>query len=109
MRGGARRLYSIFFRSVWQIPQASTRTRISPGAHYHSSRLMSIDAWRGQKVVFDFLQIGVADPTSFHAHQDFARSDFRNGHLLDGDDTLAFVHSRVHGWRDTPVRIGNRQ
>src|ERR1022692_2858053 len=95
MRGGARRLYSIFFRSVWQIPQASTRTRISPGpisgmgtcstettlwpfkltvrsrkpppgAHYHSSRLMSIDAWRGQKVVFDFLQIGVADPTSFH-------------------------------------------
>jgi hypothetical protein len=25
------RLYSIFFRSVWQIPHASTRTRISPG------------------------------------------------------------------------------
>src|SRR5580704_13883241 len=31
MRGGVRRLYSIFFRSVWQMPQASTRTRISPG------------------------------------------------------------------------------
>src|SRR5260370_27307265 len=30
MRGGASRSYSIFFRSVWQIPQASTRTRISP-------------------------------------------------------------------------------
>src|SRR5579859_379804 len=30
MRGGARRSYSIFFRSVWQMPQASTRTRISP-------------------------------------------------------------------------------
>ena len=29
--------------------------------------------------------------------------------LLDGDDTLAFVYSRVHGGRDTPVRIGNRQ
>src|ERR1039458_10133158 len=24
-----------------------------PGAHYHSSRLMSIDAWRGQKAVFE--------------------------------------------------------
>ena len=31
MRGGASRLYSIFFRSVWQMPQASTRIRISPG------------------------------------------------------------------------------
>ena len=31
MRGGVSRLYSIFFRSVWQMPQASTRIRISPG------------------------------------------------------------------------------
>src|SRR5438270_11271738 len=30
MRGGASRSYSIFFRSVWQMPQASTRTSISP-------------------------------------------------------------------------------
>ncbi len=31
MRGGASRLYSIFFRSVWQMPQLSTRTSSSPG------------------------------------------------------------------------------
>src|SRR5580704_17403235 len=31
MRGAANRLYSIFLRSVWQMPQASTRIRISPG------------------------------------------------------------------------------
>jgi hypothetical protein len=80
-----------------------------PGAHYHSSGLMSIDAWRGQKVVFDLLQIRVADATSFHAHQYLARADFGDRHLLDGDDTLALVYSRVHGRRDTPVRIGNRQ
>src|SRR5271170_1579344 len=30
MRGGANRLYSIFFRSVWQIPQVSTRITSSP-------------------------------------------------------------------------------
>src|SRR5262245_60505158 len=30
MRGGVKRSYSIFFRSVWQTPQASTRTRSSP-------------------------------------------------------------------------------
>src|ERR1700749_2672965 len=30
-RGGGSRLCSIFLRSVWQIPQASTRIRISPG------------------------------------------------------------------------------
>src|SRR5882757_5510172 len=30
MRGGVSRSYSIFFRSVWQTPQASTRIRISP-------------------------------------------------------------------------------
>src|SRR5258708_1912065 len=29
-RGAESRSYSIFFRSVWQIPQLSTRTRISP-------------------------------------------------------------------------------
>ena len=80
-----------------------------PYADHHTSRLMSIDARRGQKVVFDFLQIGVADPAGLHAHQYLARSDFRRGHLFHGDDTLAFVHSRVHSWRDTPVRIGNRQ
>src|SRR5258708_5073162 len=31
MRGGASRLYSIFLRSVWQMPQASTRISSSPG------------------------------------------------------------------------------
>ncbi len=31
MRGGASRLYSIFLRSVWQIPQLSTRISSSPG------------------------------------------------------------------------------
>src|SRR5450755_3085049 len=82
---------------------------IASRAHYHSGGLMSIDAGRGQKVVFDFLQVGMADSTRFHAHQDFARSDLRYGHLLDAYDTLAFVHSRVHRRRNTPVRIGNRQ
>jgi hypothetical protein len=56
---------------------------LPPSAHYHSSRLMSIDARRGQKVVFDFFQIGMADATGFHAHQNLAGTDFRNRYLLD--------------------------
>ena len=54
----------------------------APSAHHNACSLMSIDARRGQKVVFDFLEIGMADSAGFHAHENFAWSDFGNGHLL---------------------------
>ncbi len=98
----------MWWKTTTRSPGAKRRTWL-PSAHYNPGSLMSIDAWGGQKVVFDFLKVGMADSASFDANQHLAGTDFGNGDLLHRDDTLAFVHSRVHGRRDTPVRIGNRQ
>ena len=47
------------------------------GAHVrdHARGLMAVNARRGEQVVFDLLEIGVADAAGFHADEDFARAD----------------------------------
>ena len=82
---------------------------VAAGAHHRPCYLMTIDARRRQKVVFDLFQVGVTDAASFHADQNLARTDFRDGYLFHGNNTPAFVHSGVHSGRDGPVRIGSRQ
>ncbi len=79
------------------------------GGH-HAGGFMPINARRRQQVVFDLLEVGMADSAGFHADQNFAGPNGRSGNLFDGDDTLASINRRVHGVGDcASVRIGNRQ
>ena len=62
---------------------------------HHAGGLVPVDARRRQQIVFDLLQIGVADAASFHADQNLAGADRRRRDLLHGDDAAR---------RDTPRR-----
>ena len=48
----------------------------APHVRDHAGRLMPVDSGRREQVVFDLLEIGVADAAGFHANQDFAGADF---------------------------------
>ena len=50
---------------------------------------VAVDAGRGQQVVFDFLEIGVADAAGFHTNEDLTRADFGRVDGVDGDDGVA--------------------
>ncbi len=65
------------------------------GRHY-ARRLMSKDARRREQVVFDLLEIGVADPAALHADQQFARSDGRRRHLLHRHHAVAGIDRGAH-------------
>ena len=68
---------------------------------------MTVDARRRQQVVFDLLQIGVADAAGFHANQQSRRGRSRAWGPARRHHALALVHSGVHGCRER--RSQNRQ
>ncbi len=49
---------------------------------HHARGFMSIDAGRRQQIVFDLLEIGVADAASLHADQNFAAAQWRESGSL---------------------------
>ena len=73
--------------------------RLNPGSnrHYLSGRLMPVDTGRGQQVVLDLLEVGVADAAALHSHQKFARSNDGYGDRLDAHSAVALVDGSVHG------------
>ena len=80
----------------------------APTARHHSGRFMAVNARRRQQVVFDLLQIGVADAAGFHPDQDLARPDGGRGDLLDATTLCAAIYGGMHGlrvWRS----VQNRQ
>jgi hypothetical protein len=64
----------------------------------YAGRLMSIDARRGEKVVFDFFEIGVADAAGLDTDENFAAADCGSGDLLDIYQALAAINGCVHGF-----------
>jgi len=63
----------------------------------HNARsLMTVDAWGSEKIVLDFLQIGVTDTAGFHAHEQLTRANLRSGHDFNRDDGLPLVHGGAH-------------
>ena len=65
---------------------------------------MAVDAGRRQKIVFDLLQIGVADATALDANQDLARADDGSFNGLDRDPALAPIDSGLHRVRGAALR-----
>jgi hypothetical protein len=57
---------------------------------------MSIDSGRGEQIVFDLLEVGVADTTGFDAHEDLAAPNVRRWHRLHGDFAFAKIHGSLH-------------
>ena len=62
--------------------------------------LMPVNSRRGKQIVFDFLEIGVADATGFDAYEHLARADFRHRNRFHFHLAIAAVHGGVHvaGW-----------
>ena len=51
----------------------------------HAGGLMAVDSGRRQQIVFDFLEIGVADAAGFHPNQNLAGANFGRVDLVDGN------------------------
>ena len=80
------------------------------GCH-HAGGFMAENARRGEQIVFDFLEIGVADAAAFHANQQLAGADGRaSGLRLHRDFAVAGVDGGLHGgWGGDEFRIECRQ
>jgi hypothetical protein len=63
---------------------------------HNTGSFVTIDAWRSEKVVFDFLEIGMADPTAFDADQNLARRDGGCGDRLNRYAAMTEIDSGPH-------------
>ena len=72
-------------------------------------RFMTVNSGRGQKIVLDFFQIGMADAAGFDANQQLARTDVGRRNLFDRYNAAALVNGGAHGRRNRDFKIGNRQ
>ena len=62
------------------------------------------DAWRGQRVVFDLCQIGVADAAGLHENEQFAGADRRDGDIIDGNAAVPAIDGGFHRMWDGLIR-----
>ena len=69
-------MQGMWWKTITRSPAAYLLTS-PPGCRHHARRLMPKNAGRSQQIVFDLLQIGVADAARLHAHQDFPWADAR--------------------------------
>src|SRR5260370_42224359 len=62
--------------------------------------------WRRRNVgVKDLFYVGATDPASRNFDEHFAVGHFRDRDLLDADDSLFAVHTRVHGLGNGTKRL----
>jgi hypothetical protein len=70
-------------------------------------RLMSVNSRRRQQIVFDFLEVGVADAARFDANEHLARADFGYRNRLHFHHAIALIHRSLHrGQCDRLDRLG---
>src|SRR5579862_5063802 len=101
MRGGVRRLYSIFFRSVWQTPHASTRIRISPSPIAGVST-SSTDTTLDPRYTAARMRAGVSE---FTAGKIFSKVFGGNRSTARQPDQLSHSAGAQHGATDQAARI----
>ena len=77
---------------------------------HHAGGFVPINSRRFEQVVLDLLQIGIADSTGLHPHQDLAGADLGRRNLFHVNDARAAINGGVHGiGNGDPLRTGNRQ
>jgi hypothetical protein len=83
------------------------------GTHvrYDARGFVTEDTRRSEQVVFDLLEIGVADATGFDADQDFAGANFGSADSIDRDETVAAIHGGLHlrGNHQKPLTTDERR
>ena len=82
---------------------------IPAGSHHYTRGFVAVYARRRQQIVFDFLEIRVANPAGLHAHKQFTGADFGRRYLLDSDDAIALIDCGPHSRGDRDLKIGNWQ
>src|SRR5580698_3867637 len=70
-----------------------------PGRGHYARRLMPVDSWRRQQVIFDFLEVGMADPTALDANQELSQPDLRRWDVLHRYRAAAGVDRGPHTGR----------
>lgn len=70
-----------------------------PYAGDYPGRLMAVNTRRRQEVMFDLLEIGVANPAAFHAHQNFISPDNGRFDRPNLDPAMADIDCRAHALR----------
>ena len=76
-------------------------------SHHYTRGFMAVYAWRRQQIIFDLLQIRVANSASLHAHKYFTMSDFGRRNLLDSDHAIALIDCGPHSRGHRDLKIGN--
>lgn len=80
----------------------------SDTGHY-TRGLVSVNAWGSEQVVFDLLEIGMADAAGFDADKDFAGTDFGGADGIDRNEGVAAIDGGLHMGGDHRFKKLRRQ